>query len=199
MNKKVLYIFITIGILLLAVGGTYAMLLFASNQALSGKSIKFTVTLTSGENVVATDLIPSLESVVNDSYAKSGNDKCKDSYGMQVCSVYTFTVSNESPVSIIFNGSLISSINGFTNLKYKVYKTSGSVVGSISSTMTSIPTAGGNSILFQNESLETLSSATYDVVIWLNETSSNQLSEMDKVFEGYVKIISSAGIEAVYN
>lgn len=49
-------------------------------------------------------------------------DACEDMLGNRICSIYTFTVSNPSTASQQIYGFLTVKENGFSNLKYAVFK-----------------------------------------------------------------------------
>lgn len=55
-------------------------------------------------------------------YAGAGDLDCRDSNGNNICSVYSFTVTNPANVSQTIYPTFKVKTNGFTNLKYAVFK-----------------------------------------------------------------------------
>lgn len=58
----------------------------------------------------------------NYKYAGAGQYDCRDANGNNICSVYSFTVTNPANVSQTIYPSFKVKTNGFSNLKYAVFK-----------------------------------------------------------------------------
>ena len=162
-------------------------------------TISLNYTDTTGTNL-RSSLIPASERVatyaaLNQTGTGAGaNKQCTDDNANEVCSVYQFTVTNPSATTsqdITF--TIDVALNGFTNLKYKIYSgeasdlTAGTTEPAVSES-TVLATgifpsvaSGDNhqtvNLTGLNSHLDTTSpgnAVTFTMVIWLNETNSNQ-------------------------
>lgn len=199
-SKKILiFIIISISLVISAIGISYAFLyaVAVNSDTILGRGETIDVELTSGSSVIASQLIPASEDVVDYAFAKTGVNQCIDSEGFKVCSVYNFTVTNNSNIGIDISGSIVATTNEFTNLKYKVIRNDSSDSGTVNTVM-SAPSTGNSSSIFTDSYFDKGQTGSYTVIIWLNEANQNQKEEMDKNFIGTINIQNSIGIEVQY-
>jgi len=172
-------------------------------------------------------------------------EACQDLLGNNICSIYTFTVSNPSTAAQKIYGFLTVESNTFTNLKYAVFKGTPSQVTSATATMWNVlgtpaaADANGNFTTIANGELVkrmtavptttiatgdisndqsfipamtvTLDadggandSVTYTVLLWIEETGSDQTSSdsfaeagTPKSFRGGILVNTSGGGDGV--
>ena len=184
------------------IGATFAFFSASANSeedAITTGSTTITLDYEDDTLGIRNLLIPASERVatyaaLNQTGTGSGNNlQCTDDYGNEVCSVYEFTVSNSgtTPQAITFTVDV--ALNGFTNLKYKVYSgvaadlTAGTTEPAVSESTVlatgTFPTVASGathqtvSLSGLDTTLQTSSpsnEATFTMVIWLNETGENQ-------------------------
>ena len=132
-NKKTALIFIVIVamVILIISGATFAWfsaLISSENNAVNLSSATLDISLVEDLSLIKGRVIPSAEEYVdiaskyrNESGEIDKNKYCIDDNGYEICSVYKFTVINNSldnPVPLYF--TLKPNINNFTYLYFKV-------------------------------------------------------------------------------
>ena len=186
------------------IGATFAFFSASTNSDVNAVNVSST-TLGLGYDdttgtLLKTNLIPAVEGIATyaalDQDSTTSNAQCVDDVGNSVCSVYQFTVTNTNTTTTQeVDFSIEVALNGFTNLKYKVYEgtasslTSGLPSGTastVAATGTFPSVASGSAhetvqLAGLHKSLGTVASGngknndvTYTMVIWLNETNANQ-------------------------
>ena len=115
------------------IGATFAYFSATTNSAddaVQAGGAKITLAYDDSINATAKGLKENLIPVdpekagFNIGYVGAGDNKCKDDNGNNICSVYTFTVSNPSGNTVaqrIF-GSVTPKSNTFTNFKFAIFK-----------------------------------------------------------------------------
>lgn len=210
------------------IGATFAFFsasASSSNGAVAANSANVALGYVDNVNTnIKYNLIPASESVAtyaalnqdeNTAHDGGKNDQCVDDLGNEVCSVYEFTVSNPATIPQDITISLDVSVNGFENLKYKVYEGTASDLTNASTA--AVPAAifpqaddtlNNPVTLLNNVTLTTSSpddEKTYTIVIWLNDTNTNQSAgaeadaqagttdEADKSFAATITVTSASG------
>ena len=159
--------------------------------------------------------------------AASGEHSCLDDLGNQICSIYEFTVTNTASVAQTIYVSFVPSENTFDNMYFAAFNTSIAsanyvvATGSNGSGNTFIltpQTTSGNSTLGHqatkltknntspidmpgsSTTLSAGSSVTYTILVWLQETGSDQNTEQGGVFKAGVNVTTggnSTGVTGV--
>lgn len=211
------------------IGATFAFFSASTNSAENAVNVSST-TLGLGYaddtgTLLKTNLIPAMEGIAT--YAALNQDntttnaQCVDDNGNSVCSVYQFTVTNTNTSTtqdVTF--SVDVALNGFSNLKYKVYE------GTASALTSGLP-SGTESTVKENGTFPAVASGsthatvqlpglnktlgksspdnavTYTMVIWLDETFENQsaganptspaTNEAGQSFAAQMKVTSGSG------
>lgn len=191
-----------IGVLTLIVaiiGATFAYFsasVSSNDNAVAVQSATIAISYIDGQVISADNLIPATENVAKAAYANAtGFGKCLDDNKQQVCAIFGFTIENNAPSSQELNGSIFVTANGFTNLKYIVYDVTDSsnpvVVGGEAKTFgvansTNLlfgDTAANNKVTIAAASGETPGAKSYNVLIYLNETSDIQSTHQNELGE----------------
>lgn len=130
--------------------------------------------------------------------------KCVDSNNLQVCALYEVVIENSADNTVTLNGILRTVANNpgtgetataFTDLKYQSLEGTledGFTLGSITGDINTTPDEPGKGIQIAPITIEGNSSATTYVLIYLNETGSDQSSIMGASYQGQV-IYTSEG------
>lgn len=205
MNKKLLSsIMIVLAIIVVVTtGATYAYFYATTTNtnAITGEEYGFNVNLALTEIYKADNLVPLEDGLVDDAILKTSN-KCIDSKGYEVCTLYKVTLTNSGNTQVL-NGYISTSSTTYTtdNLKYQIFDTS---YNAITDVMTVSRTLN-EKIYFKNKAnLITTTVNTdnvdYYLVLWLTETNSSQEDDYDKDFSGIIGFESSIGefIEASF-
>ena len=201
-SKKIFALIVLIATLMITeTGATYAWFaLTASNStAIAGNAATAALQLTITKNAPTTvkPMVPQTEAGLGT--AMNGTNKCQDGNLNTVCHVYTIAVKNNSTAGVkitstikfthsadvISNGSLTT--KGMPNLKWRK-TTNATTLGSNSTTDASIITA---QTIEANKSLATGATATYYIVIWINETGAAQSDT--GTWSATIDVNSSAG------
>ena len=214
------------------IGATFAFFSASANSAQNAITAgSTTVSLNYADTtgtLLKSALIPATERIAN--YAAldqdgttnnghNGNAQCVDDNGNDVCSVYQFTVTNPSSTTTQdISYSIDVALNGFVNLKYAIYEgaaTDLTITGAnadtylVSDTFPSVASGGTHQTVQLPELNATLgtespdNAVTYTMVIWLNETNSNQSAganptspatdEAGKSFAAQMQVTSGSG------
>lgn len=121
-KKRFNYLLILLAVAFLLIGGTYAYFLFTLGTGNVGVQATDDVSLTYSDNKddMKTDLIPTSRENALKGLLKD-NDKCVDIYGFSACSLYEFTISNDSNVSQTINISMTPLKNEYQSLEFMLY------------------------------------------------------------------------------
>lgn len=121
-KKRFNYLLILLAVAFLLIGGTYAYFLFTLGTGDVGVQAAPDVSLTYSDNKddMKTDLIPTSRENALKGLLKD-NDKCVDIYGFSACSLYEFTISNDSDVSQTINISMTPLENEYQSLEFMLY------------------------------------------------------------------------------
>ena len=151
----------------------------------------------------------------------SGGHDCIDTVGNNICSVYQFTVTNPNNAAATIYLYLKSTNNEFTNLRFALFKvTLAELSASTNSNKFSLsqstitPTTSGVGMIKGNTAVaatgsqvalteatlqlaptgQTGDSITYTLLLWVQETSSDQNeADANKVFEGQIYVDTGTG------
>lgn len=198
MKKKILgsVCFALAIIIIITTGTTFAYFSSSagSNNSITGKTMNFDVDLKLDTVYNATQLVPLSDSLVDDAIKKTSN-KCIDTKGNQVCSLFKLTLTNNGDAQKL-NGYVSTDTTTYTtdNLKYQIFNSS---YVPVSDVMT-ISRTLNNKVYFKKSSnmVSTSINSTnviYYLVIWLKETSSLQTSDYSKTFSGKIGFESVSG------
>lgn len=121
-KKRFNYLLILLAVAFLLIGGTYAYFLFTLGTGDVGVQATPDVSLSYSDNKddMKTDLIPTSRENALKGLLKD-NDKCVDIYGFSACSLYEFTISNDSDVSQTINISMTPIENEYQSLEFMLY------------------------------------------------------------------------------
>lgn len=203
-KKKILItIFAVVVICIVIFGTTYAFLLVSnSSGGIAGKTESFEVDLNVTDVYKASKMVPLEDNLVVSAIKKSSN-KCIDSKGYEVCSLYNLTLTNDGNNEIL-NGYVKTSSSTYEtdNLKYQIYDTN---YNAISDVMT-ISRTKDEMVYFDNSGTRVSvnlgnTTTNYYLVVWLTETGSTQKIDYSKAFSGKIGFESSTGsiVEASFN
>ena len=197
-SKKILTVLILIATLMVCTtSATYAYFaLSATNTSIvTGTAATHTLTLTVTQATLKSGntgaMVPQLVGALGT--AMNSTNQCVDGNGNIVCKVYTITITNTSSAAVDLNGT-IQFTNPTTNLKWKraasttsvATTTTGSyVTAGVSATTTRTDLTSGTACTPSSGSAGctnidlaksgvTGNSATYYIVVWINETGSSQ-------------------------
>lgn len=200
-NKKTALIFVVIVamVILIISGATFAWfsaLISSENNAVNLSSATLDISLVEDLSLIKGRVIPSAEEYVdiaskyrNESGEIDKNKYCIDDNGYEICSVYKFTVINNSldnPVPLYF--TLKPNINNFTYLYFKVLDSDfnevmgkthlDNIEGKTEEEINSIVLTPLNKVLEASTSITDPSFVTYYIVMWVDEINENQ-TEID--------------------
>ena len=198
MKKAICSIFIVVAIIIVTTAGTsfafFSATATSEGEDISGETFTFDDKLNMNTIYKAEQLIPLSDDLVDDAIKKASN-KCIDSKGYQVCSLYEITLTNSGNAQIL-NGYVSTSSTDYTtdNLKYQIFD---STFTKVSDVMTlsrvlneKVYFKKGNSLV--SAPIDT-SAITYYLVIWLTETNDSQNEDFAKTFSGKIAFESING------
>ena len=163
------------------------------------------------------NMIPSTENIATyAAFVEVQDDKgfCLDDNGNEVCNIYSFSIYNNSDVIQTVNIALTTTyLNRFTNLSYKVYSNDnyGEAVDATTSAalfavhdISITHSAGGKKVPALNGTDNIDSNVTiglgrgndvisYKIIIWLNETNTNQNAEAGGSWSGTINVTTGTG------
>lgn len=198
MRKKILgsVCFVLAIIIIITTGTSFAYFSSSagSNNSITGKTMNFDVDLKLDTVYNATQLVPLSDDLVDATIKKTSN-KCIDSKGYQVCSLFKLTLTNNGDAQIL-NGYVSTDTTTYTtdNLKYQVFNSSYIPVSDVMTVSRTIT----NKVYFKKSSnmVSTTINNTnviYYLVIWLTETNGLQDDDYAKAFSGKVGFESVSG------
>ena len=184
----------------------------ANNEAITGNTaeaggVELTITpvTTTGTNMLplnlmdntkATDPATGAADQFADALGATKGASCKDSNGNNVCQVYSITVKNKSTTSTVQVRGTLNLASEATNMKWQLLETGTSTARADFATVvdkgvTGNVTVGGNTgatgAAAASQNLAAEASATYYVLVWLEETGTAQeTADASKSFTGTV-------------
>lgn len=204
MDKKIFgSICLVLGIaIIVSTGASFAYFnASTSNEGnISGTTINFGVNLNLTTIHQSTNMIPLQDTLV--ATAISGTNKCVDTKGYEVCSLYKITLTNDGD-PFVLNGYLKTSSTTYTtgNLKYQIYDTN---YNAISDVMVPSLTANEKVYFTKDSNMVTTSmnhnDTEYYLVMWITETNTLQNADYSKSYTGLVgfETLSDERIEATF-
>ncbi|MGM9876452.1 MAG: hypothetical protein ACI310_04400 [Bacilli bacterium] len=204
MDKKIFgSICLVLGIaIIVSTGASFAYFnASTSNEGnISGTTVNFDVNLNLTTIHQSTNMIPLQDTLV--ATAISGTNKCVDTKGYEVCSLYKITLTNDGD-PFVLNGYLKTSSTTYTtgNLKYQIYDTN---YNAISDVMTPSLTTNEKVYFTKDSNMVTTSmnhnDTEYYLVMWITETNTLQNADYSKNYTGLVgfETLSGERIEATF-
>ena len=217
-NRKLFLVILSIATLIITIaGGTFAYFSAQTNSEANavGAGGAEAPELSIKDNMfLGTDMIPATENVAT--YAafvvvNEGKTNCLDDNENRVCGIYDFQINNNSDIAQTVNITLTTTyINKFTNLSYKVfegdfleltsnYTTSTSIINAPNLLFThtgggkKVPALNGTDTIQSNVIIPAGEYAHYVMVIWLNETNTNQNAEAGGSWSGTINATTGTG------
>lgn len=212
--KKIGVVILMIAVLMMCVtGATFAYFAVGAtdDDTITGTaaqvSLNLTVTKTLPTKTNNGVMVPQLSTTATNSgplqSALTGG--CVDTNSNIVCQVYTIVIKNESTATVVlkgnttfytntaltaFNNSNLSSSPYMPNLKWKKI-TSTTTVGSTNTSDMAASMTASSSVFVDSVSLAPAASATYYIIVWINETGSVQTD--NGTYYGKVEFASANG------
>lgn len=197
-NRKALVMVIAILLVFMLIGGTtYAFFLFSAGTGDVDVQSTPDISLTYSDNDTSMkkDLIPTSRTNALKGLLKE-TDKCVDIYGFSACSLYEFTITNNSDAAQVINVTMTPLENGYQNLEFMLY--SGKIEDITENT---VPIISNQQLDYNSLTPITFNSLTetilanddvsYTLVFYLYDTGENQTKEdSDKTFRANVNINS---------
>ena len=181
MKKRVRFylIVIVMAIVVALLTGTYAYFsvsVSSSNNAISGSIANVKISMNVKLLTKDDKLIPLKESLLNEA-AKA---QCQDSNGYTACQVYSITLNNEGSVKVNVDGYVTLTSSTSKNLKWTELSTQTSYNEAARRGM-------NKSTLVKADTIRAKSSKTYYIIVYLNDTNTEQ-NDIDKgSFNGIVE------------
>lgn len=196
-KKYFKYLLILLFVVTLLIGGTYAYFLFTVGTGNADVQATDNISLSYEENrnYMKEDLIPTSRDNAINGLLKD-NDKCMDVYGFSACSLYEFTITNDSDVSQVINVTMTPLENGYKNLEYSLYQGKIEDIDNNSIPIVSNQKLDYNSltpITFYDitETILGNDDVSYTLMFYLYDTGKNQVDEdSNKTFRANIKINS---------
>ena len=204
MEKKIFgSICLVLGIaIIVSTGASFAYFSASASSEgnISGTTVNFDVNLNLTTIHQSTNMIPLQDTLV--ATAISGTNKCIDTKGYEVCSLYKITLTNDGD-PFVLNGYLKTSSTTYTtgNLKYQIYDTN---YNAISDVMVPSLTANEKVYFTKDSNMVTTSmnhnDTEYYLVMWITETNTLQNADYSKSYTGLVgfETLSGERIEATF-
>lgn len=197
-SKKILTLIVLIATLMLGTtGATYAYFAInaVTNNTITGTAASASLSLTVTKTAPASNtgnMVPLLESALSNAISGStssgATSACVDSNNNVSCHVYTITIKNTSTAAVVVNGTItFSGSTNMPNLKWRKI-TNATTLGSNVTTAANVTTEQS---LVSNLSLTASGSATYYIVVWINETGTAQTDT--GTYVATIKFTSSNG------
>ena len=201
-NKVIIISLFVFGFIFLAIGATFAYFTATvSNNNIGGSTLKFDagISITPLQSGL---LIPLDDNLLDDTL--NSNKVCIDINNNKICSLYQITLTNRSE-AITMTGSLKTGSTTYTtnNLKYQLFTLSGTTYTAASDIKTVPTTTNGTSNFTLNNSdvninlsagtTSSPSTVNYYLAIWLSDSGSNQITDVNKTYSGTVQFMSSGG------
>ena len=132
----------------------------------------------------------------DDQFAKAMTGKCKDANNNNVCQVYSITVSNKSTTSAVQVRGTLTLTTDSTNMKWQLLSAADATTRAdfatvvdkgVAGNVTVGGNTGGTGATAASQNLAASGTATYYVLVWLEETGSAQEgADAAKSFTGKV-------------
>ena len=211
----VFYAVVGVATLVVAIiGATFAYFsaTAANNEAITGNTaeaggVELTITpvtntgtnmlpLNLMDNTKATDPATGAADQFADALGATKGASCKDSNGNNVCQVYSITVKNKSKTSTVQVRGTLNLASEATNMKWQLLETGTSTARAdfatvvdkgVSGDVTFGGNTGATGKAAASQNLAAEASATYYVLVWLEETGAAQeTADASKSFTGTV-------------
>lgn len=191
------YLLLLLGITTLVIGGTYAFFLFnVGNGDVDIQSTdEISLTYTDNKIYMRKDLIPtSRENVIKGILQET--NKCVDINGYSACSMYEFTINNDSDVAQTINVTMTPLENGYQNLEFMLYNETIDEIDADSTPIITNDKLTYNSLtpITFNDLTETIlanNDVTYTLVLYIYDTGENQIDEdLNKNFRANINVNS---------
>ena len=204
MEKKIFgSICLVLGIaIIVSTGASFAYFSASASSEgnISGTTVNFGINLNLTTIHQSINMIPLQDTLV--ATAISGTNKCIDTKGYEVCSLYKITLTNDGD-PFVLNGYLKTSSTTYTtgNLKYQIYDTN---YTAISDVMTPSLTTNEKVYFTKDSNMVTTSmnhnDTEYYLVMWITETNTLQNADYSKSYTGLVgfETLSGERIEATF-
>jgi hypothetical protein len=200
-GKGIFYGVIGVATLIVAIiGATFAYFTAsASNDnTITGTAaqagLNLSVTLASTD--ATGTMVPQLGTAIQKAVTGTNSKSCIDGNGNTVCKVYTITISNTGSSATVLYGQLgfAYTDGSFADLKWGLGKTATDTTDLAATASVTTPTQGNfvNGVHLQAAG-EDGASATYYVVVWIEETNAAQNETDAGTFTGTVSFNSAAG------
>ena len=204
MEKKIFgSICLVLGIaIIVSTGASFAYFSASTSSEgnISGTTVNFGVNLNLTTIHQSTNMIPLQDTLV--ATAISGTNKCIDTKGYEVCSLYKITLTNSGD-PFVLNGSLKTSSTTYTtgNLKYQIYDINYNAISDV----TAPSLTANEKVYFTKDSNMVTTSMNhndteYYLVMWITETNTLQNADYSKSYTGLVgfETLSGERIEATF-
>lgn len=204
-GKGIFYGVIGVATLIVAIiGATFAFFAAgaSNNNTVAGNTatVGLNLTVRKVSDDKAAGLIPQPSAGINKAVVGTSGNSCVDANGNSVCQVYKIEVSTTSASTIVVDGTFtLTAAEDLDNLKWAELTgvSSDELTGATAGTSNDIDTT----TLAANYSLTSSKPLTKYVVVWLEETTTNQSTEMGKGFTGVVtfgSIDGSSGVTSTF-
>lgn len=186
------------------IGATFAYFSAAGNtdattiNGTTGQGGGLTLTVTKLSTDATGPLIPQLESTLADALAGTSNKSCVDGKGNTVCQVYSIVVKNTGSSTVSVPGTLTLTSEA-THMKWRKM-TDATTLGTNTSVGQGTKGAIDTPTLQAAGTTGGADSATYYVIVWLEETNSPQASDENKSFTGTVtfELAEGTGVTSTF-
>ena len=178
-KKLIIGVSILFCTVILIIGATTAYFTQSDSEDTGNIVATDKVTLHYQDNVdyMRSDLIPINEEDLVKAYNKTGEEKCKDDLGYNVCSIYQFTITNNSDVSQSLIIDLIPKANSFHNLKFNLKDITNNK--EIMNNVKLIYLSEGEINLLKNITLNNNSNNTYELTFYIENKIDEDQSSLD--------------------
>lgn len=188
MKKRLFFSIMAVaGISAFTFAGTYAYFIASTSENFTVETEEGVHSVVKLDNVVVADqLIPISDDLVKDAIVKD-SDKCIDSNGYEVCSLYKVTLTNSGTQEELYGYIRTGKTTYATdNLMYQVFSdtyealSDANSLSRINDGIVYFQKDGGNYLTTSNGSI------TYYIALWLTETGVSQKTDYGKNFSGFV-------------
>ena len=198
-GKGIFYGVIGVATLIVAIiGATFAFFAAgASNNTVAGNTatVGLNLAVTKVSDDKAAGLIPQPYAGLDSAVVGTTGQSCVDGNGNSVCQVYKIEVSTTSASTIVVDGTFTLTAAGLTNLKWA--ELTGVTSDELTDATAGTANATSTTTLQSDYSLTSSTPLTKYVVVWLEETTTDQSAEMAKGFTGVVSFTSGDGSTGV--
>lgn len=220
-KKMIFYMIFAVSVLIMVVvGATYAFfeaMVSSDPNSVGLETLEVSLLLEDDNSYVKSNIVPASSEIVDWAFFRDSENKCIDTDGREVCSVYSFTVINpsfQSPIPITMTLNPLPENSEFHNLYFKIYR----VVKDSNDIKQYAEAMPATKIVYQDYSPISLSQldtfipaststtrgeVNYEIVMWLHDIDDDQ-TELDsgKAFKATLNVVSGydgvKGIQASF-